>query len=163
METKLLPLSQGKFAIVDAADFDWLNQWKWWYHKDGRALRTDHNGGNPKNLRLHRVIMNAPKGSSVDHIDRNALNNTRANLRICTTAENRRNNKKFSNNTSGHKGVSWDKVNQKWRAYIVVNYRQTHLGYFTDVEEAAKAYDEAAIRLHGEFKSTNKEMGTYGS
>ena len=104
---------------------------------------------------LHRIITNAPKGYEVDHIDRNTLNNRRENLRVCTRQENSRNKTKQRNNTSGYKGVSWDKAKKKWRAFISVDKKQIFLGRYDNIEEAIKARQQADIKYFKEFR--NKE------
>lgn len=106
----------------------------------------------------HRIIWEMhhgviPEGVFIDHIDRNESNNTLANLRMASSEENSRNCKISVNNTSGHKGVSWVKRISKWRAYIVVRFKQIHLGYFTELEDAVAAYKEASLKLHGMFSS----------
>ena len=99
--------------------------------------------------------MNAPPGVQIDHRDGNGLNCSRDNLRLCTNQNNRRNSRKGNRNTSGFKGVSFFKRDQNWRAYIMLDARQIHLGYFKTSEEAARAYDNAAKELFGEFASPN--------
>jgi hypothetical protein len=76
-------------------------------------------------------------------------------LRICNRAENERNKVKQKNNTSGYKGVSWDKAGKKWCSKIRINNRLNHLGYHKDPQDAARAYDTAARELFGEFAKTN--------
>ena len=103
-----IPLTQGKYALVDKEDYDWLIQWNWYYAR-GRAVRTQYLGGGRKHLKnkqvfMHREIMKTPPGMHTDHINRNPLDNRRSNLRICTPAENRRNN--------ASKGISWDGYNR---------------------------------------------------
>lgn len=86
-----------------------------------------------------------------DHENCNTLDNRRRNLRIATNSQNGANRERLSNNTSGYKGVSWDKRRRKWHAYIYFNKKQIHLGFFDTAEQAYEAYCAAAIRLHGEF------------
>ena len=87
----------------------------------------------------------------IDHIDGNKLNNAIANLRLANRAENVRNRGTPRANTSGYKGVSFHKHQQKWRAYITANGRQHSLGYFDNREDAARAYAAAVPEVHGEF------------
>lgn len=153
---KQIPLTQGKFAIVDDDMFDYLSQWKWQCVSVGYAQRrTGSILGKRTWIYMHRQIMNAPKTLEVDHINGNKLDNRRENLRLCTRAQNRRNNNMQMNNVSGFKGVSWAKRDQKWRAKIRVDGRTIHIGNFEDPKEAARAYDAKARELHGEFARTN--------
>jgi hypothetical protein len=104
---------------------------------------------------MHRLIVDAPHGVLVDHRDGDGLNNTRANLRLCSNAENMRNSGRKRTNTSGFKGVIHHKKTGKWVARITVNDQEKHLGLFPTREAAARAYDDAARRLHGAFALTN--------
>jgi len=158
---KLIPLSKGAETIVDDADYEWLSSFKWHLGK-GRhtdyAVRTQRIGSRKENKKktiiMHRLIIGALPGEIVDHWDLNGLNNQRDNLRRCTNGQNHYNGVRYSNNTSGHKGVSWNKYAKKWEASIAVNNVELHLGYFTDADEAAEAYAEAAKQYHGEFART---------
>lgn len=151
---KLITLTKGKVAMVDDEDFEMLSQWKWCFG-DGYAARSIRVGLNQKHVKMHRVIANTPKGMHTDHINGDGLDNRKENLRICTNAENLRNQGKQSNNTSGFKRVGWDKRNRKWAAYIRLNYKKIHLGLFPTPELAHAAYCEAAIKYHGEFARTS--------
>jgi hypothetical protein len=95
--------------------------------------------------------MGEPEGKMIDHIDGDTRDNRRALLRPATNAQNQYNQGIPSHNTSGHKGVTWHRATQKWHAKIRHEGKRLHLGYFTDLEEAAKAYREAALKYHGEF------------
>ena len=116
---------------------------------------------NGKNMYLHRLITGATKRTEiVDHINGNIYDNRRENLRIGNKSDNGSNLRHLPiHNTSGFKGVHYDKVNKKWRARIQVYGKGIHLGRFKDKIDAAKAYDEAAIKYFGEFACTNKDLG----
>lgn len=104
---------------------------------------------------LHVLIMNPPEGLFVDHIDQNKLNNTRANLRIVTKSQNTINVTLRADNTSGHKGVTWNTRRSKW--YARINFTRSglrmylDLGSFTNKEDAIKAYKAAALVYHKEY------------
>lgn len=112
-------------------------------------------GGKQKTVRMHRVIMNTPDDMDTDHVDGDTLFNLECNLRVCSTAENARNRGKSKNNTSGYKGVYWHKRIGKWSACLRYYGKLLHLGYYDIPEDAARAYDERAKELHGEFAVLN--------
>jgi hypothetical protein len=97
------------------------------------------------------IILNAPKGIDVDHRDGDGLNNRRSNIRLATPSQNMSNHGPHKQNTSGYKGVTWNKARSKWVAQISFNRRNIGLGYFTEKEKAIEAYRNAASVLHGEF------------
>lgn len=161
---KTIPLTRGQVALVDDADFEWLSQWKWCaYPRKQRetkydAVRKIRANDKPKAILMHRLILNAPEGMEVDHIDGNPLDNQRHNLRLATDAQNSRNagkRKRGGISSSEYKGVYWEQQRGKWKAQIRVNNKQVYLGYFTDELEAAYAYDDAACELHGTFAWLN--------
>lgn len=153
------------FAWVDDEDYEWISGWKWRLDHLGYALRRYYAGKvngvrKQKVVKMHRQILGVSDAERVDHRDMCKLNNTRANLRIATQAENVRNTdaRKTMRGkpcSSAYKGVAWDKKRNNWLASIAVNQQTTVLGAFTDEEGAAHAYDEAARRLHGEFGRLN--------
>lgn len=102
--------------------------------------------------------MAATKGEIVDHCNHDTLNNRRENLRLCTVAQNTANQRKSIRNTSGFKGVSWDRQNRQWEAKVCINGHRIFLGRFADLIEAARAYDAGAIKYFGEFAYTNFPM-----
>jgi len=155
---KLIPLTQGRFAIVDADDYDRFSQYKWSCSQDGNnfyAYTFLSEGNKKKRVFMHRLIMNAPKGLIVDHIDGNGLNNRKSNLRLCTKAQNVQNSRPRSNGSSKYKGVFWNKVNKKWSASIRKGDKRIYLGGFDDEIEAALAYDRKAAELFGKFAYLN--------
>ena len=103
---KYIPLTQGKLAIVDDEDFEWLSQWKWHFNRKKYAARTINHSGK---LYMHQVILNTPKGMLSDHRNGNGLDNRRKNLRACNVQQNKANSRLPKNNTSGFKGVYWEK------------------------------------------------------
>ena len=104
-----------------------------------------------KHKYLHRLIMNAPDDKQVDHINGDKLDNQKSNLRICTHQENSMNVGKQKNNTSGFKGVTFDKHAQKFQAQIVIDGKKKYLGLFEKAEDAFKAYCQAGKKHHGDF------------
>ena|ERR1035437_5844174 len=165
MQAIKIPLSQNKFATIDAEDFQRVNQFKWTVSKLGypQAIINSYKKGQKHNkiltsIYLHRLILNFPK-QSMDHIDNNKLNCQKSNLRLCTQKQNARNQSIKSSNTSGYKGVSWSKTMNKWEARINPDYKAMVLGYFNNKVSAAIAYDEAAKKHFGEFARTNFNYG----
>ena len=152
---KKIPLTQGRFALVDDEDYDFLMQWKWHFNC-GYAIRTESIDGKPKKYRMHREIMRPGKGVQVDHIDHDGLNNKRKNLRNATHTQNRRNTPTYKNSTSGYKGVSWYAKLQKWAAQINIKGKRKRIGYFDTKESAARKYNEAAKEEYGEFAYLNR-------
>lgn len=155
----LIPLSRGKVAIVDAADYEWLMQWKWKARK-GHSTFYALRRVDGHIISMHRVIMGVTDpGVLIDHANRNGLDNRRCNIRIATRSQNMHNRIASSNNTSGYKGVHWDARKRKWIAKIGSNDERKHLGHFDSAEDAARAYDIAALAMHGEFARPNSEPG----
>lgn len=161
---KTIPLSQGKSAMVDEADYEYLIRWPWhalevkrkrlpsvWY-----AARSSTWKGSP--VYMHREIarrMGLPQPFKVDHWDANGLNNQRGNLRPCSMTQNNGNRRKESGRSSRFKGVSWFARTRKWVVQIKAHGRRYCLGYFHKEEQAAMAYDRAAKQHFGEFARLN--------
>ncbi len=151
---RIIPLTRGQFAIVDAEDYPVLSQYTWFAEgtdKNYYAVRKE----NGKSIKMHRQITNAPDHLVVDHIDHNGLNNRNTNLRPCTFTQNCQNQRRLSHKTSKYKGVHWHKGQKKWAAQITSNKKSHHLGYFTNEIDDARAYDRAARKYHGDFASLN--------
>lgn len=162
-ETKEIPLSQGKVAIVDATDYEWLSQWKWHaQERQGRwyAVRTPRlPSGKKTTIRMHREILGISDCKTViDHKDHDGLNNTRENIRVTSGSQNQQNTRLRTDNTTGFKGVYFVANRGRWEAHIHINKRRVGLGFFKTPEEAAKAYDKAAREHFGEFAHTNAEI-----
>jgi hypothetical protein len=157
---KQVELTRGKVALVDDEDYEWLSQWKWRAYttlknKSFYAVRTVRVNDHRTTVRMHRVIMDAPDNLEVDHIDGDGLNNQRSNLRLATRSQNQANCPLSSRNSSGYKGVYRYRPNGRWTARLRKGDRLLHLGCFDDREEAARAYDVAALEYWGEFARLN--------
>jgi len=153
-----IPLTRGKFAKVDPEDYIWLSQFRWHCKVNKNtiyAVRTITETGNSKRIFMHRLIMNTPPHLVCDHINHVGLDNRKANLRNCTISQNNANSRSSRNASSKYKGVSWDKRRKKWSAYIKKDFKQFNLGQFESETEAAKAYDTAAKKYHGEYALLN--------
>lgn len=154
-----IPLTRGLVAIVDDEDYPRLAQHKWSSsHVRSRtyALREVRDG---QRLYMHREIARPGIGRQVDHVNGDGLDNRRANLRLASGSQNRANTVRRSHNTSGFKGVSRQKGDRRWRAQITVGGHNLYLGDFAGPREAARAYDQAALKFFGEFARTNAMMG----
>lgn len=161
-EPRLIALSKHLVAIVDADDYEWLSQWKWFATrlKSGNTYYAEQywyseGRGHKGKQAMHRVIMNPEPGYQVDHINGNGLDNRRVNLRICTPRQNSCNVAPQPGKSSRFKGVGWCKRSKKWRARIRDNGKFKELGEYTDEMDAARAYDKAAREIQGEFAWLN--------
>lgn len=150
-------------TLIDEQDAH-LARMTWHLKSDGYAARWEKRQVRPNGtsrgriVRLHRVILGAPPGVEVDHINRNRLDNRRSNLRLATDGENARNCKRNTKNTSGYKGVRVDDRVHRWGASVVLNGKAYWMGLFDTPKQAAFAYDFAATALHGEFAATNFQL-----
>lgn len=144
-------------VLVDEQDAHFLESWKWSIGTNGHVERRHHVSGSGKNRvreswKLSRKIMDAPKGMEVDHINRNPLDNTRSNLRLCKRSEN--NSNRLCKSKSGLKGVV-----AKGKRFIAqggrMGFTNRYLGSFGTAKEAALAYDSYARAEYGEFALTN--------
>ncbi len=148
---KRIPIAGGLYAYVDAADYPEISRHKW------RLVGTGYAGRHEKGklIFMHREIMKPPKGKVVDHISGHRMDNTRANMHICTPAENNRNRGKHHGTSSQYLGVFYHKPTRKWLASIGIGGKRRNIGRFDDEVEAARAYDRAAVEQSGEFVRLN--------
>jgi hypothetical protein len=165
MNTIEIPLSQGKVAFIDEADYPLIGHLKWsaaqaskglWYAVRGQSSHPEF--PSYPQVKMHRVIMDAKIGEDIDHVDGDGLNNRRSNLRLCTPAENQHNRRGNKNSRSGFKGVCLTPNRREptgFGSYIWTGGRSIWLGTFRDPIEAAKKYDEAARELFGRFARVN--------
>jgi hypothetical protein len=149
-------IASGRPVLVDASDHAWASQYCWRLNDDGYVTRSERG----KTRRLHRELLEAKPGDLIDHINGDPCDNRRANLRICTHADNMKNRRKFSGaRTSKYKGVWFARKQahtaRPWRAHIRIAGKPTYLGSFATDLEAAKAYDAAALEHHGAFARLN--------
>lgn len=157
---KQIPLSKGLFAIVDDDDFEWLSKFKWFSLTRNHTTYANRSWDSQNKRRgtvMHRVIMGVEDQRSilVDHINGNGLDNRRQNLRLCTAAQNLYNKRLSARNKSGFKGVHKGESG-KWHARIGVNSKSYQLGVYSTPEDAARAYNKAAAKFHGEFACLNQ-------
>jgi hypothetical protein len=155
-----IPLTRGKYAIVDPEDFERLNKYKWYASTCKNtyyASRTKMVGRKKSEIKMHREVIKPPAGMVVDHKNHNGLDNRKANLRPATHQQNIFNRRYVSKKSSSskYKGVSWTPHVKMWRVRVWLNYKSKNIGYFKDEIVAAKAYDEAVKKYHGEFAVLN--------
>lgn len=154
-----IPLTLGKVAIVNAADFSKASCHEWyacfqrgrWYAMRGVRLPS----GKKSVAYLHQLILGAKDGYEIDHRDGNGLNNRMKNLRFATRSQNNANQKKRIGLSSRFKGVTWDKRLAAWRAQIHQAGTTYFLGRFKCELSAARAYNRAARKLFGVFSRPN--------
>jgi hypothetical protein len=149
--------SAQKFALISEEDADLVLS-KSWFLRDGYPSTNIHKNGKRTCVFMHRLIMFGLSENDllVDHVDRDRLNNTRENLRVCTNSQNQANRTTPKNNSSGYKGVRWLSKTQKWQAMIKVNNRVHCLGCYRNPKNAARAYNKAALHFFGEFAYLNE-------
>jgi len=159
---KVIPLTQGKVAVVDAEDYEWLSRYKWhvFRPKDIFYAARHEYAGEPRTS-LHREIMKLTKGDGkiIDHKNRNGLDNRKGNLRVASRSLNGHNCKLQSHNKSGFRGVFFNKRDKTFQAQIKYQKQKIHCGSYRDILSAAAAYDRAAIKYYGEGAVLNIPMG----
>lgn len=150
---KEIALTKNRFALVDTDVFEDLSQSKW-HVANGYAARRLPKAEGGRVVYMHRLIMQAGKGQVVDHANGDILDNRRENLRICTHKQNIRNGKSRKG-SSIYKGVSKRGDYDAWQAHITVDRKKKNLGCYKDEQDAARAYDAAALEYFGEFANLN--------
>ena len=165
----LIPLTQGKYAIVDTSDYKHQSKYRWHFMQmvgGNKAARNDCAINGRKTLYMHRAIMGVNHGDNivVDHIHHNTLDNRKSELRVCTRQQNAM-NMKIRSGTSRFKGVRWHKTTKKWVSRITMNGATKHIGLYKHEIDAASAYNDEAKRLFGEFACLNeiRGVGEYGT
>ena len=154
-------MAQPRYAMVDPADYKRLRKYEWFTRKGRNSFYAIRHAPRGKVKRgtliyLHREIIQVPDGMVVDHINHDGMDNRIANLRPATYSQNLYHRKKRAGTKhSKYKGVSWKKDRRKWVARIGFEKKDIHLGCFHSEIDAAKAYDAAAKKYHGEFASLN--------
>lgn len=148
-------ISNGLVALIDDEDFDRVSSFHWvalrklytWYAQTGVRPR----------IRLHQFILGKIPGLEIDHIDGNGLNCQHSNLRHCTHSQNMQ-NRRLRSRDAPYKGVEFHKDGgyERWHASIRANGKAIHLGYFLSAEEAARAYNEAAVKYFGQYAGLNE-------
>jgi len=153
-KVRYIALTKGKHAIVDAEDYDRLMRHKWTAVQMGTRWYAQRNAGG-HSVMMHREIMHAPKGTVVDHINGNGLDNRKCNLRICTQSQNRWNSRPHDGTSSQFKGVSYDKNRKKYAASVWENRKRIVLGRYDDEVEAAHVRDYRAVEVAGFYAWLN--------
>ena len=152
-----IPLTQGYEAIVDDEFSALVTPFNWRAAVSGEniyAVRWDASTGKRVLQLMHRIVLSAPPGIQVDHINGNGLDNRIKNLRLATNQQNSQNQRITKRNSSGYKGVSWCAATKKWKAMIWVDKSPMYLGVYSNIEKAAEVYAEASKRFHREFGRT---------
>lgn len=138
--------------LVDIEDVDKVKNVLWHDNKSGGDAPYAFNN---KLGFLHRYIMSAPSGMDIDHRGQDTLDNRKSNLRACTNYDNNLNKPARMNNKSGYKGVCWHRASNKWMVQLNYNGKRVHYSLHEDIKDAARAYNSAALKYHGEFAKLN--------
>lgn len=145
-----IPLTKGKNAVIDECSKDTVSRYIW--HFDGKYAATNTVvNGKRKKIRMHRLLLDAPSGLDIDHINGDRLDNRLTNLRVCTRSQNLRNQGLRSNNSSGYRGITYYKPYKKWAAQIYIDGKNKRIGYFDDLASAVDAYNEDAKKYYKNF------------
>ena len=156
---RLIPLTQGKFSKVDPEDYESLMKHKWSARKSPHtyyAIRSIQKRNKQISELIHRVVTNAPKGMFVDHINRDGLDNRKANLRLVTARQNIWNSERGKYmGKSRFKGLTWVPSTKKWQVVLHVNNKRISFGYYKNEAEAARVSNKAAKKYQGQFAVLN--------
>jgi len=161
MEFKIYSKKHGeKIVLIDEEDYDLIKDYKWSVRKHRNTFYSVANikkdNKRHTTIQMHRLIIGLYDERIIDHKNRNGLDNRKENLRVCTNFENAKNaRKRKDGKTSKYKGVSFRTSHDKFLSRIQVNKKRIHLGYFKNEIEAAKAYNAAALKYHGEYAYLN--------
>jgi len=155
-DVTLIPLTKGAFAKIDTEDLPLVSSLTWCLGPGYAVSRPKADG---PAVWMHRLLLGVTDRSlQVDHINHDALDNRRTNLRVCTNAQNQMNARPTNRNRSGFRGVYWDKK-WGWTAQVRTAGKKKQVGGFTTPVEAAQEYDRLAVTAHGEFALTNRKLG----
>jgi hypothetical protein len=162
-----MALVDGRRTLLDADDWESQGKFAWSSRRGSKmdsryAYRRVLIDGKRTFVYLHREIMNAPRGTHVDHINHDTLDNRKINLRVCTVSQNCMNQNRARNAKVPFKGIKKKPRCVSWEAAICVNRKNIYLGCRSTAKEAALLYDEAAEKYFGEFALTNKKLGLLG-
>lgn len=146
------------YMKVDLEDLELANSRKWYlnmkkyasYGEGSVRLKTY------RKIFFHRLVINVPNDLCVDHINRDTLDNRKINLRVVTSVQNQMNKRGYKNRSSRYKGVTWGKEAKKWEVRVMLKGKQHFVGRFNDELDAAKAYNDRARDLFGEFAYQNE-------
>lgn len=160
---KSIPLTRGCCALVDDEDYEALVAHRWVTFRKGNLFYAGRNARQPDGSRkyqfMHRIILDAPAGLQVDHVNHDGLDNRRVNLRLAPGSLNHANARPIPNRTSPYKGVSWGRAHGKWTASIRIDGRSRNLGSFDYEWDAARVYDDAAREAWGAYAYQNFPAG----
>lgn len=155
---KVLLENSGLHTLIDDEDFELISRYRWYSHNYrgiyNYAETTIRENKKKSTLKMHGLIMGALPGQQVDHKNHDTLDNRKENLRVCTNTQNSQNRQRTWG-VSSFKGVRWHKGTEKWHSRIMFNKKGVSLGLFSDEEDAARAYDRAALEYFGEFAFLN--------
>lgn len=154
-KTKFLPFD---FTLVDDEDFEWLREWRWHTDNKGYVVRRVRRNGKKYVVYMHREIMKTPSGMVTDHINGNKIDNTRANLRVCTDNQNKWNRGKSYVAKTPYKGAYWQSQIKRWYSRIQVEGKDIYLGTFDTPEQASEAYAKASLKYHGEYAYAHRDI-----